>query len=113
VFRQVTRSQTNSRSYTLLERLQTGTSDTTEVEDDDFEDEEPSVEPENSNEAVDRNERGGQKVAFAIDPQIDINFHALLDMISEETVEDHIQPLAAHELAANHKITIDEAFNDW
>jgi hypothetical protein len=45
-------------------------------------------------------------------PQIDINSRALLDMISDETVE--VQPLAARaESAANHKITIDEAFDDW
>ena len=37
---------------------------------------------------------------------------ALLDMISEETVV--VQPAAAHaESAANHKITIEEAFDDW
>jgi len=40
-----------------------------------------------SNSTVGRDERaGGHKLSFAIDPQIDINSRALLDMISEEAV---------------------------
>jgi hypothetical protein len=56
-----------------------------------------------------------QKLAFAIDPQIDINSHALLDMISEEAVVVD-QPLpSAHAKTATEckEISVDEAFDDW
>ena len=56
-----------------------------EFQDNDSDIEEQSAEPESSNSA-DRCEVGGQKVAFAIDPQIDVNSRALLDMISEEAL---------------------------
>ena len=53
---------------------------------------------------------GGEKLAFAIDPQIDINSRALLDMISEEAMVQIDQPLlSAHEeaVAGNRKVTLD------
>ncbi len=105
----------------VLERLQTGASDTTlaqaevvEFQDDDSDVDEPSTEPEGN--SADRDEVGGEKLAFAIDPQIDINSRALLDMISEEAMVQVDQPLpSAHEeaVAGNRKVTIDEAFDNW
>jgi hypothetical protein len=73
----------------VLERLQTGDSDTTlvhaevvEFQDNDSDVEESSTEPEHSSVGkADRDEMDGEKLAFAIDPQIDINSRALLDMI--------------------------------
>ena len=71
--------------------LLTGASNTTlaqaevvEFQDDDSDVEEPSTEPEGN--SVDRDEVGREKLAFAIDPQININSRALLDMISEEAM---------------------------
>ena len=105
----------------VLERLQTGASDTTlaqaevvEFQDDDSDVDEPSTEPEGN--SADRGEVGGEKLAFVIDPQIDINSRALLDMISEEAMVQVDQPLlSAHEEAVvgNCKVTIDEAFDNW
>ena len=53
---------------------------------------------------------GGEKLAFAIDPQIAINSRALLDMISEEVIVQVEQPVSsarAETVAGNHKVTID------
>ena len=49
-------------------------------------------------------------------PQIDINSSALLNMISEEAMVQVDQPLlsaCAETVASNHKVTIDEAFDNW
>src|SRR6266508_1531946 len=70
--------------------------------------EEPSTEPEGN--SADRDEVGREKLAFAIDPQIDINSRALLDMISEEAMVQVDQPLpSAHEetVASNRKVNIE------
>jgi len=82
----------------VLERLQTGASDTTlaqaevvEFQDNDSDVDEPSTEPEGN--SADRDEVGGEKLAFVIDPQIDINSRTLLDMISEEAMVQVDQPL--------------------
>jgi len=83
-----------------------------EFQDDDSDVEEPNTEPEGN--SADRGEVGGEKLAFAIDPQIDINSRALLDMISEEAIVDQPLPSArAETVAGNHKVTIDEAFDNW
>ncbi|KAF8153915.1 ribonuclease H-like domain-containing protein [Crassisporium funariophilum] len=118
----------------LLERLQTGApkSDTTtsaqaephETEDNDSHDEaskpkEVSTEeqPEASSTAEEEGsvESGKQKLAFVIDPQIDINSRALLDMISEEAVVMDKPLLSASlKVAANGAgMTVDEAFDNW
>lgn len=56
----------------------------------------------------------GQKLAFAIDSQIDINSRALLDMISEEAVLDQPPPSDRAKTATNQgEMSIDEAFDDW
>jgi hypothetical protein len=52
------------------------------------------------------------KVVFAVDSQIDLNSHALLDMISEEAVVLN-QPLPARLKTAAIEMSIDEAFDDW
>ncbi len=55
-----------------------------------------------------------RKLAFAIDPQIDINSRALLDMISDDAVVvDQPLPSAHVKMAAGADVTIDEAFDDW
>ncbi len=100
--------------------LLTGASNTTlaqaevvEFQDDDSDVEEPSTEPEGN--SADR-DVGREKLAFAIDPQIDINSRALLDMILEEAMVQVDQPLPsarAETVAGNHKVTIDEAFDNW
>jgi hypothetical protein len=53
------------------------------------------------------------KLAFAIDPQIDIHSRALLDMISDKLEGDQQLPARAKTVAEGHDISIDEAFNDW
>ena len=82
-------------------------SEAAEIQDDDSDDEEPTAEeishggqPQN-NSTVGRD--GGpeaqadeQKLAFAIDSQIDINSCTLLDMISEEAVVVDQPLLSAH-----------------
>ena len=85
-----------------------------ETLDDDSDDEDPSVE-ECSNEEAPHGGASGQKLAFAIDPQIDINSRALLDMISEEAmVVDQPQPSARAKTASKcNEISVDEAFDDW
>ena len=59
----------------------------------------------------------GQKLAFAIDPQIDINSRALLDMISEEavvaSVDQSLLSARAKTATDRREISIDEAFEDW
>ncbi len=50
------------------------------------------------------------------DDDSDINSRALLDMISEEAMVQVDQPLPsarAETVAGNHKVTIDEAFDNW
>jgi hypothetical protein len=91
------------------------------IPDDDSEDEDPAAEESlntvqlEDNSAASREGREEQKIAFVIDPQIDINSHALLDMISEEAVVVDKPLLSAHAktVADSCEITVDEAFDDW
>ncbi|KAF8817236.1 hypothetical protein BYT27DRAFT_7217782 [Phlegmacium glaucopus] len=113
----------------LLERLQTGTSNMDKtvlaqeeamgIQDDDSDDEEPSAEeslhegqPQNNSTVGGDGRAGELKLAFAIDPQIDINSRALLDMISEEAV---VADQPAHVKTATNlsETSIDEACDDW
>lgn len=59
--------------------------------------------------------KGGRrhKLAFVIDPQIDIHSRALLDMISDELEGDQELPARVKTVAEGHDISIDEAFDDW
>ena len=102
----------------VLERLQTGAPDLDEtrpaaiqIQVDDSDDEDLGTEQEAQIQGNHENEHErGQKLAFAIDPQIDIHSRALLDMTS---VED--QPLPGREktVPEGHNMSIDEAFDNW
>jgi len=83
-----------------------------ETQDDDSDDEDPSSAAEESSHEGEAHE---QKLAFAIDPQIDINSCALLNMISEEAVVvDQPLPAVCVRTATERKeISVDEAFDDW
>ena len=94
------------------------------IQDDDSDSDNPSAEESShegrpqSNSTVSRDERAsGQKLAFAIDPQIDINSRALLDMISEEavvaSVDQSLLSARAKTATDRREISIDEAFEDW
>ena len=57
----------------------------------------------------------GPKLAFVIDPQIDINSRALLDMIADkDEIVDQPMPTPAKMAAAQcPNVTVDEAFDIW
>ena len=105
----------------VLERLQTGAPELDEtrpaamqIQGDDSDDEDLGTEQEAQTQGNHENEHeGGQKLAFAIDPQIDIHSRALLDMILVEDVVDH--PLSAHEktVPEGHNMSVNEAFDNW
>ena len=105
----------------VLERLQTGAPELDEtrpaamqIQGDDSDDEDLGTEQEAQTQGNHENEHeSGQKLAFAIDPQIDIHSRALLDMISVEDVVD--QPLPAREkrVPEGHNMSVDEAFDNW
>jgi hypothetical protein len=54
-------------------------------------------------------------IAFEINPNIDIDSPALIDMISEEAVvsEAPLNALSRPVDAANRTFTVEEAFEDW
>ena len=105
----------------VLERLQTGAPELDEtrpvamqIEGDDSDDEDLGTEQEGQTQGNHENEHErGQKLAFAIDPQIDIHSHALLDMISVKDVVDQPLPARAKTVAEGHNMSVDEAFDNW
>jgi hypothetical protein len=54
------------------------------------------------------------EIAFEIDPNIDIDSPALVDMISEEAVVSEAPLNVSRPVdAANRTFTVEEAFEDW
>ena len=104
------------------ERLQTGAPESDEthpaampIQGEGSDDEDLGAEQEAQARGIHENEhrRGDQKLAFAIDPQIDIHSRALLDMISDELEGDQPLPARVKTVAESDDISIDEAFDNW
>ena len=104
----------------VLERLQTGAPGLDEtrpvamqIQGDDSDDEDLGTEQEAQTQGNHENEHErGQKLAFAIDPQIDIHSRALLDMISVEDV-DQLLPAREKTVPEGHNMSVNEAFDNW